>query len=400
MKCLIDKQDIQFFHKFPQKALFNKPLRSSVPNAVADMYLCYNPATGHISSELKTDFDTQNLLQTIYTEIYNSYAPAGLSGLQKKFTQFVSNWLIKKLPASSKILEIGCHDGFMLNELHKAGHSVVGVEPSPFAHYAKETYNLDVRNEFFQEGMFEAEEFDVVIMRHVVEHVPDPVAFVGAAVKTLKKGGIAYIEVPNSQWSLEYSFFPEFHVDHISYFTMNSLKQLLNRTGLNDNIHFEAFNAYMRFPFLMTLAIKNGEIEQNENDSTSDLFLNFSVQDSIATFLTNYKTYINSLSKLKDLGKVAVWGSGSIGTQFAIDGNWYENDILYVDPNKISQGMVLSVTGQLINPPEILQSVKPDIVLIASGWEKDSINQVQNYIGPNTKVLRFADLLNSDLKFS
>lgn len=400
MKCLIDKTNIEHFHKFPKKALFNKPLKASVPNAVADMYLCYNPATGHISSELQTDFDTQNLLKTIYTEIYDSYAPAGLSGLQKEFTQFVSDWLIKELPFNSKILEIGCHDGFMLNELRKAGHTVIGVEPSPFAHYAKETYKLDVKNEFFVDGMFEKEEFDVVIMRHVVEHVPDPVAFVAAAVKTLKKGGIAYIEVPNSQWSLEYSFFPEFHVDHISYFTMNSLKQLLNRTGLNENIHTEAFNAYMRFPFLMTLASKTSEIEHYANVLSTDLFLNFSVQDSINNFLANYKTYINSLSNLRDLGKVAVWGSGSIGTQYAIDGNWYDNNIVYVDPNKISQGMVLSVTGQLINSPDILRSYKPDILLIASGWEKDSINQLQPYIESNTKVLRFADLLNSELKFS
>lgn len=396
MNCLIDKTEQKTFHVFPKKALFNKPIKTPVSSAVADMHLCYNPVTGHISSHLDSKMQTSDLLKTIYTEIYDSYAPAGLSGLQKQFSEFVSKWLLANMPKNSKILEIGCHDGFMLNEFKQQGHTCVGVEPSPYGKYAVEKYGLDVKNEFFTEGMFEDETFDVIILRHVVEHVPDPVAFVQSATKVLKKGGIAYIEVPNSQWSLENFYFPEFHVDHISYFTMNSLTRLLKLAGLNKIIHKEAFKAYMKFPFLMSLSIKE-ENSMTEKDLKSNFFLNFSVNETINEFTDNFSKYVQSLKDLKSYNKIAVWGSGSIGTQYAIDGNFGLDNVEYVDPNKISQGLKLSVTGHLINSPEILKDYNPDILIIASGWEHDSIIQSKNYISSKTKTVTFNNLLEGKI---
>jgi len=396
MNCLIDKTEQKTFHVFPKKALFNKPIKTPESSAVADMHLCYNPITGHISSHLDSKMEKSELLKTIYTEIYDSYAPAGLSGLQKQFSEFVSKWLLSNLPKKSRILEIGCHDGFMLNEFQQYGHTCVGVEPSPYGKYAVEKYGLDVKNEFFTEGMFEANTFDVVILRHVVEHVPDPVAFVKSATKVLKNGGMAYIEVPNSQWSLENFYFPEFHVDHISYFTMNSLTKLLMLAGLNKIIHKEAFNAYMKFPFLMSLSIKE-ENSKFEDILDSNFFMNFSVNETINNFSTNFLKYIQSLNGLKSKNKIAVWGSGSIGTQFAIDGNFGLENVVYIDPNKISQGLKLSVTGHIINSPEILKEYNPEILLIASGWEHDSVIQSRQFISKDTKVLTFNNLLEGKI---
>ena len=244
--------------------------------------------------------------------------------------------------------------------------------------------------------MFEDETFDVIILRHVVEHVPDPVAFVQSATKVLKKGGIAYIEVPNSQWSLENFYFPEFHVDHISYFTMNSLTRLLNLAGLNKIIHKEAFKAYMKFPFLMSLSIKE-ENAMIEKDIYSNFFMNFTANQSINDFTINYSKYVQSLNDIKSNNKIAVWGSGSIGTQYAIDGNFGLDNVEYVDPNKISQGLKLSVTGHTINSPEILKDYNPDILIIASGWEHDSIIQSKNYISNKTKIITFNNLLEGKI---
>jgi 2-polyprenyl-3-methyl-5-hydroxy-6-metoxy-1,4-benzoquinol methylase len=398
MKCLIDKTPQKPFLVFPKRALFNKPIKEPLENATAEMNVCYNPKTGHISSKLETEFEISDLLERIYAQIYKSYAPAGLSGFQKRYTKYVSDWLIKVLPKKSKILEIGCHDGFLLNELRSVGHQCVGVEPSPSANYAIETYKLDVRNQFFSDGIFEDEEFDVIIMRHVVEHVPDPVKFVKSAVKSLKKGGIAYIEVPNSQWCVENCYFPEFHVDHISYFTMNSFIRLLEMTGLSKILHIESFNAYMRFPFLMALVNKAEHSYVAPNSYFGDKgFLNFSINESIKNFSNKFDVYMKALNRLKNLGSLAVWGSGSIGTQYAIDGSLSIKDSIYVDPNLISQGLKLSVTGHLVNHPDVLLDFKPENILIASGWEKDVSKQVLPYVSKKTKVFTFSDLISGTI---
>lgn len=394
MQCLLNKRKLEPFHVFPRKALFNKPLQTPVPDAVADMHIGFSPETRHISSMLDSSIDVDSLMNRIYTELYSSFVPVGLSGLQKRYTEFVASWLIGCLPAGSRVLEIGCHDGFLLNALKKAGHHCVGVEPSPFADYAKTTYGLDVRNEFFTRGMFGREEFDVVIMRHVIEHVQDPVDFVRAAVEVMKGDGIAYIEVPNSQWSLENSFFPEFHVDHISYFTMGSMSRLLSMVGLHRVFHMEAFDAYMRFPFLMALAGKSAVAEE---ESDAGWFLDFRVEDAKRRFVRNFDRYIDGLKSVQGMGRVAVWGSGSIGTQYAIDAGWKPADCVYVDPNPTSQGLRLSVTGHEILPPSVLRDIKPDVVLIASGWEEDVQQQVIPYITGNSKIFVFRDLITGAL---
>jgi len=257
MKCLLDKSEIESFHIFENRALFNKPINSPNLNAVADMKLGYNHKTGHISSSLDAKVDVGGLTKKIYEELYSSYAPVGLSSLQKNYTDYMASWLLKSMPSKAKILEIGCHDGYLLNKMQEAGHVCAGIEPSPYADYARDTYRLSVIKGFFEPGIYEDEHFDVVIVRHVVEHVPDPIAFLKNAIKTLKYGGIIYVEVPNSMWCLENSFFPEFHVDHISYFSLNSLKFLMKEAGIDEILHAESFNAYMRFPFNACLGKKS-----------------------------------------------------------------------------------------------------------------------------------------------
>jgi SAM-dependent methyltransferase len=390
MKCLVEKIPVQPFHVFPKKALFNKPLAKPVPEAVADMTVAYCPVSRHVSSYLRADVSLEDLKAKIYQELYAGFAPTGLSPLQKSYNEYVAKWIASVIPAKSKVLEIGCHDGYILHMLAQEGHSCVGVEPSPFADVAREKYGLDVRNEFFHSSKYPAEAFDVLIMRHVVEHVDDPVGFVADAAKALKPGGILYIEVPNSHWSVEETFFPEFHIDHISYFTLPSLRRLLALSGFGEVLHAEAATAYMRFPFLNCLARK---AEAKNVFTPPNYFFDFRIQAQTAAFPQTYARYVDNLKKLTDGRKIAIWGTGSIGTQYAIDADWKIPDVTYVDPNPANQGKYLSVTGHPVHAPEVIQDIAPDVVLIASGWETDVRRQVQPFVGPDTQIMVFRDLL-------
>lgn len=391
MICLIDKTEISSFHTLKKRALFNKPIINSNKDAVADMHLGYNFKTGHISSFLDSKLDISELTKKIYEELYSGYAPVGLSSLQKNYTDFIAAWLIKYIPSKANVLEIGCHDGYLLKKLVDAGHTCTGIEPSPYADFASDTYGLSVTKGFFEPEMYKDQSFDVVVIRHVIEHVQDPVTFLRTAIKTLKNNGLIYVEVPNSMWCLENSFFPEFHVDHISYFSLNSLKFLMKEAGFNEVIHSEAFNGYMRFPFIACLSKKT----VNNNEPFINEFLsNFRAQKLIDNFVTNYGKYIENLGRIKSDGKLAVWGSGSIGTQYAIDGGWgLEDDIYYIDPNKENHGKKLSVTGHEIDGLDRLTNDVPKTILIASGWEDDVRKQVLPFSNPGTKILSFSDLL-------
>jgi SAM-dependent methyltransferase len=391
MKCLVEKIPVEPFHVFPKKALFNKPLSRPVPEAVADMTVAYCPQSRHVSSFLRSDVSLEDLKAKIYQELYAGFAPTGLSPLQKSYNEFVANWIASVIPPKSKVLEIGCHDGYILHLLAKVGHNCIGVEPSPFADVARKEYGLDVRNEFFHSSQYPAESFDVLVMRHVVEHVDDPVEFVRDAARVLKPGGILYIEVPNSHWSVEETFFPEFHIDHISYFTLPSLRRLLSLAGFGEVLHAEGATAYMRFPFLNGLARKTTDKALLNPPA---YFFDFRIQNQIAAFPATFARYLGNLRKLADGRKVAVWGTGSIGTQYAIDAGWAAKDVTYVDPNPANQKKYLSVTGHEVHAPDVIRDLTPDVVLIASGWESDVQRQVQPFVTPKTKIMVFRDLLS------
>lgn len=388
--CLLCRENLEPFHVFPKKALFTKPLKSAQPAAVADMHIAFCPQCRHISSHLDTSFSKEQLSRITYEELYENFVPTDLSPSQKSFTEFVGRWLQRSIPARSRVLEIGSHDGYLLHLIQKQGHTCEGVEPSPFADFSREKYGLSVIKDFFRAEQFEPESFDVVILRHVIEHLHEPAVLLEEALRSLKIGGLLYVEVPNSYSSLSECFFPEFHADHISYFTMPSMAHLLAECGLSEIVHQESVIAYMKFPFISALARKG---EKRMAAKEAGWFLDFRMPELIRSFKTSYATYLKNLRALREAGSLAVWGTGSIGIQYAIDAGWGADEVTYVDINPKNQGLFLSVTGQKVQSPETLKKNPPDTFLIASGWEHDVRQQATKFVGGAGRVLGYSDLL-------
>lgn len=391
LSCLLCKTELDSFHVFPKKALFTKALKSARPDAVADMGVAYCPQCRHISSRLSTSFPLDELSRITYQELYDNFVPTDLSPSQKSFTDFVGRWMGKHIPRGAHILEIGSHDGYLLNLLQRQGYKCEGVEPSPFADYSREHYGLSVIKDFFRAEQFPANSFDVVILRHVVEHLQDPQALVQESMKVLKNGGLLYVEVPNSFGSLQEKFFPEFHADHISYFTMPSMLTLLARCGVTDIVNQESVVAYMKFPFLSVLGRKGNRAADAR--PAGGWFLDFRITHIIESFSAAYQLYLDNLRELRANRSLVVWGTGSIGIQYAIDAGWSTDDVQYVDINPKNQGLVLSVTGHRIESPAFIQMSKPELVLIASGWEDDVRQQLRSFLPPSTEVIGYTDLL-------
>lgn len=103
----------------------------------------------------------------------------------------------KHHPTASNVLEVGCSTAYYLYGLLQHGYGVVGSELSAeAAGLAEKWYGVKVfPDEFPSEDYFN--EFDVVIIYHVIEHVPFPVEFYEKAKQFLRKGGILLIETPN-----------------------------------------------------------------------------------------------------------------------------------------------------------------------------------------------------------
>jgi 2-polyprenyl-3-methyl-5-hydroxy-6-metoxy-1,4-benzoquinol methylase len=137
------------------------------------------------------------------------------------------------------ILEIGCSAGGMLDYFRRQGfQKVYGLEPSvSHVKYAQEALGLNVEQGFienFEPGM----QFDIVILRDVLEHVLDPNLALQKIHEIVHDDTIIYIDT-NNVWNplktLEkYDY--HFHYAHPYTFSAISLSNLMEKNDFDCEI--------------------------------------------------------------------------------------------------------------------------------------------------------------------
>lgn len=133
-------------------------------------------------------------------------------------------------------LEIGSYAGNFLNEAKKRDWNVIGIEPLEIpALYAEKMFGIKVIREYFEQAGLQNETIDVIVSCHVIEHVPDPVAFVMKAFALLKPGGNLILETPAYD-SLMFKLLKHRERSvrcdgHIFFFTKKTLTKLVENNG-------------------------------------------------------------------------------------------------------------------------------------------------------------------------
>jgi SAM-dependent methyltransferase len=101
-------------------------------------------------------------------------------------------------PVPGRLLDLGCGDGTILWLARRDGWEVQGVEL-----YAEQTalvrdaLGLDVETSDIMAYSGVPEVWDCVVLTHVLEHLPDPVAALRKIRELLKEGGVGVLEFPN-----------------------------------------------------------------------------------------------------------------------------------------------------------------------------------------------------------
>jgi SAM-dependent methyltransferase len=96
-----------------------------------------------------------------------------------------------------RLLEIGCGNGDLLAGARDHGWTVEGVDFDPEAVAVARKRGLPVREGDLASCRFPDGSFDAVVGVHVVEHVPDPRAFLAEARRVLAPGGRLVLVTPN-----------------------------------------------------------------------------------------------------------------------------------------------------------------------------------------------------------
>lgn len=97
-----------------------------------------------------------------------------------------------------RLLDVGCGSGNFLSSVRELGWDVRGVEvDSRAAARARDGLGLDVFCGTLADAALPEASFDVVTMRHVLEHLPDPSGTLAEVYRVLRPAGQLMIEVPN-----------------------------------------------------------------------------------------------------------------------------------------------------------------------------------------------------------
>lgn len=145
-------------------------------------------------------------------------------------------FIAKHVPdRSTPVIDVGTAAGGFLLALRDQGFtSTYGVDPSPDAvRVAREVFDLDVTVGGLEAAESWGLKFGVISFIAVLEHVLDPRAEVRAVSRLLRPGGYLFISVPDAGAFKDYvdAPFQEFSVEHINYFTAQTLANALGAEG-------------------------------------------------------------------------------------------------------------------------------------------------------------------------
>jgi SAM-dependent methyltransferase len=181
---------------------------------------------------------TAEALVAYYPEDYAPYVQRGLLG---KLTHWLrrreARGLRRALPAQAELLEVGCAAGDLMVPLREAGFRVTGVELSEHAAtIARSRHNLEVHTGTLASAPLEGRTFDAVIMRNVIEHVPDPKGDIELAKSLLRPGGLLSLRTDNvasSDARLFRAFWYGFDFPrHLTLFSPETLTACVKSAGL------------------------------------------------------------------------------------------------------------------------------------------------------------------------
>ncbi len=298
-----------------------------------------------------------------------------------KHLGFVRDVVLEYLPENPTVIEIGCGDGHLLHavaELCPSGR-YIGFDPNA---KTGQTGSVELRGELFLPDRHMDElRPDMLISRHVLEHLLNPLGFLQAialAADLIHSKTLLFTEVPCIDRVFETGRVEDFYYEHNSHFTTMSFTRMLQRSNaslqmLIHNYNREVISAIVAF---------------GSESSSADL------ASTAAQFRTKARTakqvVAQQLADLHQAGKrVAIWGgtgkASAFMNYFGVDADRFP---LVVDSDSAKAGTHVPGMGQPIVSRDVLRENPADIVLIPMQWRARDIVEEMKTVGiPFEQVL-------------
>ena len=285
---------------------------------------------------------------------------------------------------SGTIVEVGCGKGDFIKRLlnHDRQARGYGFDPSYLGPEVVCNGRLAFAKRFYDASCANLKA-DIVVCRHVIEHVPQPqdiVRAVGSAVSTNPEAHV-FFETPCVNWILENRVTWDFFYEHCSVFTAASLTTLFERCGFTvESVQHVFGGQYLWLHARPAKTVPSVTMNPSVTPQCARAFTKIEAQRN--------RTWTDFVRSQSGRGSLVLWGAGAKAVTFANlvdpDCQWIE---AIVDVNPSKQGKYLAGSRHPIVAPESLHEISPAAVMVLNPNYHDEIAQRLAIVGVTAEIV-------------
>ena len=220
----------------------------------------------------------------VYDANYNN--EQGFSEVFKKHLNWVAH-IIEAHLGKQNLIEVGCGKGFFLELLLSLGFEITGFDST------YDGTNPKITKQNFEPGIIKSPARGL-ILRHVLEHILNPVNFLSEVKKSNGDQGLIYIEVPCFDWIMKNRTWFDIFYEHVNYFRLDDFKRMFGRVVKCGHCFGDQY--------LYIIADLSTLRQPKYNEACKYLFPE--------NFLMNMNSTQERQQRIKEKKDVAVWGGG------------------------------------------------------------------------------------------
>jgi SAM-dependent methyltransferase len=351
-------------------------------------------ACGHVQTSCQTAPAER------YFALHNySYTSSNSAFARRHWTDYAT--VVAKtvrLPAKSRIVEVGSNDGFLAAQFQRHGFDVLGIDASPYMANLAKRRRVRTTVGLFGEA-FAGEvrathgRAALIVANNVFNHADAPHDFVAGVVALLRPGGWFVFEQPYWLTSVRSERLDQVYHEHVSYFTVTSAARLLARHGFGIvdaeevDYHGGSLRIYARrLPGTTPRARVGALIEQERR---AGLFDRKTYRTLMVRALHRRNAFLERLYQLKQAGHpIIAVGAPAKGNTFL---NFYRLDksvIDYVtDSSPHKQGKYTPLTRIPIVGDEIFKRLRAPVALVLSWNLAETLRPKLHKINPRIQFI-------------
>jgi hypothetical protein len=350
-----------------------------VPNAVyrskeeaaraprSDFELCRDTVDGYL-------FERKNSLA-----IYERFAyqnDQSSSALFRDHMRMVAGALLERVGPKAAVCEVGCGKGAFLTTLTEVGfESVMGFD----AAYQGADPRIKARYLSSHDTPLQS---DVIVLRHVLEHIPNPRLFLDDLVHLNGRPPLLLVEVPDFQWLVEGGNLWDLTLEHVNYFDQESLKRTVCTSSV-DRCFGDQY--LLAFSENLTTRPRSPSTGQKSQEVVVP-----QLEERFLSLLWNVEQRIGS-------NRWWIWGAATKGVLIDFHARRLRAELAarmagLIDVSDAKQGRYAACTGSpILSPSEFSEQMsEDDVMLVANPNYAVEIEGTMARLGRTCKVLTTA----------